>query len=151
MDFSDHKHYPDGFVFSGAMEMDSEQACRQEVNDALRAWSHRSSKESPGSELLQVDGCPLFSISYDGKANDYWPSESENDISETLIREFLYHDGIDELSDYSVHLFHVRYAVLTMTGDDCLLVCPYLTAGGNIAGIVVVTVTKKLCKHFLTS
>jgi hypothetical protein len=150
MDFSDNKHLPDGIVFRGVQEIDSEQACTQEVIDALAIWSHRSNHESPASELLRLDGCPLFSISFDGKAEDYWPNESDNDISETLIREFLYRDGICELSDNRVHLFHVRYALLSMTTEDCLLVCPYLTAAGNIAGVVVVTVTKSIRESFAT-
>ncbi len=150
MDFSDNKHNPAGFIFHGAEEIDPDQACTQDVVDALAAWSHRSSHESPGLDLLRVNGCPLFSITYDGKATDYWPSESENDISETLIREFLYHNGICQLSDDRAHLFHVRYRLLSMTEADCLLVCPYLTAIGNISGTVVVTVTKKIREPFLT-
>ncbi len=84
----------------------------------------------------------LFSITYEGKSRDYWPNESENDISEILIREFLYHDGICSLSDERIRLFHARYSIMALTGDEYLLVCPYLTEAGNISGIVVVTVTK---------
>ena len=75
---------------------------------------------------------------------DYWPNESQNDISETLIREFLYHKGICTLSDERVRLFHVRYTIMALTGDEYLLICPYLTAAGNISGIVVATVAKMI-------
>jgi hypothetical protein len=98
----------------------------------------------PGSDLLRLDDCALFSIDYKGKCRDYWPNETENDISETLIREFLYHEGIGTLSDERARLFHVRYTIMALQGDEYLLVCPYLTATGNISGIVVVTVTKLL-------
>jgi len=33
---------------------------------------------------------------------------------------------------------------MALTGDEYLLVCPYMTAAGNVSGIVVVTVTKMI-------
>ena len=149
MNFSDKQHEPAGFIFHGATELDPEDACTVEVLDALTAWSQRSNHVAPCVDLLQLDGCPHFLISHDGQAGDYWPSQSENDISETLIREFLYHDGICRLVDDRAHLFHVKYRMLSMTEADCLLVCPYLTASGNISGIVVVLVTKKIRETLL--
>lgn len=83
-------------------------------------------------------------VGLDFDTRDYWPNESENDISETLIREFLYHDGICTLSDERVRLFHASYTIMALNGDEYLLVCPYLTATGNVSGIVVVTVTKMI-------
>ena len=144
MNFSDEQHDPTGFIFHGATEMDPEHACTADVIDALAAWDRRANHESPGLDLLQLDGCPYFLISHDGQAAEYWPSPSENNISETLIREFLYHDGICQLSEDRAHLFHVKYRILSMFSADCLLVCPYLTASGNISGIVVVLITKKI-------
>ena len=144
MNFSDEQHSPVGFIFHGATELDPEHACTADVIDALTAWDRRSNHESPGLELLQLDGCPRFLISHDGQAKSYWPSPSKNDISETLIREFLYHDGICQLADERVHLFHVKYRTMSMINADCLLVCPYLTASGNISGIVVILVNKKI-------
>ncbi len=51
---------------------------------------------------------------------DYWPNESENDMSETLIREFLYHDGICTLSDERARLFHANYKIIAMNGEEYL-------------------------------
>ncbi len=144
MDFSDNKHNLAELAFHGATEVPPEQICTKDVIQALATWSHRSNHQLSGSDLLRLDDCALFSINYEGKAGDYWPNESENDISETLIREFLYHEGIRTLSDERVRLFHVRYTIMALTGDEYLLVCPYLTAAGNISGIVVVTVTKMI-------
>ena len=151
MNFSDASHNPDGIIFHGATELEPEQACTADVIDALAVWDQRSNRESPGLELLQLDGCPHFLISHDGEAKDYWPSRSENDISETLIREFLYHEGICQLSDDRAHLFHVKYRMMSMVDADCLLVCPYLSASGNISGIVVVVVTKKIRESLLSN
>ena len=142
MDFSDKKHDAAELAFHGATEVDIQQTCTKDVIQALATWSHRPNHQSSGSDLLRLDGCALFSINYEGKARDYWPNESENDISETLIREFVYHEGICTLSDERVRLFHVRYSIIALNGDEYLLVCPYLTAAGNTAGIVVVTVRK---------
>jgi hypothetical protein len=149
MNFSDKQHEPAGFIFHGATELDPEDACKAEVLDALAEWDRRPNHDSPGVDLLQLDGCPHFLISHDGQARNYWPSRSENDISETLIREFLYHDGICRLVDDRAHLFHVKYRMLSMTEADCLLVCPYLTDSGHISGIVVVLVTKKIREAML--
>ena len=144
MDFSDNKHNLAELAFHGATEIAPEQICTKDVIQALATWSNRPNHQSSGSDLLRLDDCAIFSIDYEGKAGDYWPNESENDISETLIREFLYHKGICTLSDERVRLFHVRYTIMALTGDEYLLICPYLTAAGNISGIVVVTVTKMI-------
>ncbi len=150
MDFSDNKHNVAELAFHGATEVDIQQACTTDITEALATWSHRPNRQLSGSELLRLDGCTLFSINYEGKARDYWPNESENDISEILIREFLYHDGICTLSDERIRLFNVRYTIMALTGDEYLLVCPYLTAAGNISGIVVVSVTKMILGRSLS-
>ena len=144
MDFSDNKHTVSELAFHGATEVDIQQTCTKDITEALVTWSHRPNRQLSGSEVLRLDGCTLFSINYEGKTRDYWPNESENDISETLIRELLYHDGICTLSDERIRLFNVRYTIMALTGDEYLLVCPYLTAAGNISGIVVVSVTKMI-------
>ncbi len=144
MDFSDNKHNLAELAFNGATEVAPEQLCTKDVIQALATWSHRPNHQVSGSDLLRLDDCAVFSIDYEGKARDYWPNESENDISETLIREFLYDQGICTLSDERVRLFHARYTIMALTGDEYLLVCPYLTAAGNISGIIVVTVTKMI-------
>ena len=144
MDFSANKHNLAELAFNGATEVTPEQKCTKEVIQALATWNHRPNHQVSGSDLLRLDDCAVFSINYEGKAGDYWPNESENNISETLIREFLYNEGICNLSDEKVRLFHVRYTIMALTGDEYLLVCPYLTAAGNISGIVVVTVTKMI-------
>ncbi len=144
IDFSDNKHNLAELAFHGATEVAPEQICTKDVIQALATWSHRPNHQVSGSDLLRLDDCALFSIDYEGKARDYWPNESENDISETLIREFLYDQGICTLSDERVRLFHARYTIMALTGDEYLLVCPYRTATGNISGIVVVPVTKMI-------
>ena len=86
----------------------------------------------------------LFSITYEGEAGEYWPDESMTDITETLVREFLYRDGICSLTDERVRLIRMKYNVMASEGDEYVLVCPYVTAAGNISGIVVVCVNMML-------
>ena len=143
MDFSDEKHALAEVVFHGATELDPEQACTNDVIQALAAWQDRPNHQLSGSDLLRTEGCTLFTIDHKGVAGDYWPNESENDTSEILIRDFMFHDGLCTIADERVRLFHARYTMMALTGDEYLLVCPYLTATGNVSGIVVVTVTKK--------
>lgn len=147
MDFSDNKHSLAELAFHGATEVDPEKTCTKDVVQAVATWNHRPDHQLSGSDLLRLEDCAVFSINYEGKVGTYWPNESENDLSETLVREFLYHNGICTLADERVRLFHARYTIMALTGDEYLLVCPYRTTAGNISGIVVVTVTKKLLGH----
>ena len=147
IDFSDNKHDLAEFAFQGATEMDLEQAAIPEMFDVLATWHNRSDHRSSGAELFRMPDCPIFSITYEGKVEEYWPNEKENDIIETLIREFLYRDGICSLSDERVRLIHMKYNIMALSGDEFVLVCPYLTAAGNISGITVVCVTKMMRKH----
>jgi hypothetical protein len=144
MDFSDSQHNLAELAFQGSEELDLVENCREEVIEALTGWRGRADHTASGAELLHVDDCAVFSISYEGNADEYWPDEADNDISETFVREFLYHDGICNITDERVRLLHVKYSIMALTGDEYLLVCPYLTDANNISGIVVVCVTKML-------
>jgi len=141
-DFSDNKHELAELAFQGAEEMDVEQTDIPEMTDVLAAWRDRADHHSSGSELFRWEHCPAFSITYEGMAGEYWPDESENDIIETLVREFLYRDGICSVTDERVRLIHMKYNIMALSGDEYVLVCPYLTEAGNISGILVVCVTK---------
>jgi len=144
MNFSDSKHNLAGLTVQHSTEIDPDKQCREEVIDALIAWRHRPDHQLSGAELLQVKNCGVFSITYEGKSGEHWPDEPMNDLSESLVRDFLYRDGICTFSDEHVRLFHLQYNMMAMSGDEYLLICPYLTDSGNISGIAVVCVTKML-------
>ena len=141
--FSDSKHSAPELVFHGVTVLDPQRTCAEDVLEALESWHNRENHQAAGCELLRMPDCTLFTITYDGKAGDYWPNESANDITETIIREFLYPNGICALSDERVRLYHASYTIMALDGDEYFLVCPYLTEAGNISGIVVVCVTKR--------
>jgi hypothetical protein len=146
MDFSDDQHSLAELVFQGATELELMRLAGEEANNALIAWRHRSDLNSSGAELLQMPDCATFSITYEGEASNYWPSESANEMTEVLIREFLYRDGICSLSDSPVRLICMKYKIMAIDGNEYVLICPYLTEAGNISGIVVVCATKMMNK-----
>lgn len=147
MDFSDTEHNLAELAFQGADELDPVENCREEVIEALETWQNRADHTSSGADFLHVEDCPAFSISYRGDAGEYWPDAADNDISEIFVREFLFHDGICSISDERVRLLRVKYSMMALTGDEYVLVCPYLTKANNISGIVVVCVTKKVLRQ----
>lgn len=144
MDFSDDQHSLAELVFQGATEIESIEQVGEVTNNALNAWRQRPDATSSGAELLQMADCTVFSITYEGDAGEYWPNESANEMTEVLIREFLYRDGICSLSDTHVRLICMKYQIMAMEGKEYVLICPYLTEAGNIAGVVVVCATKMM-------
>ena len=147
MNLSDNDHALAGFVCQSTREIDPNLACTRDLVGALAVWNRRPNHELPGLELLHLDGYPHFLMSLDGEATDYWPNESQNDISETLIREHLYHDGVCTLTNDRARLYQLKYKLLSIIGADCLLVCPYLTHAGSISGILVVLVTQDIIRN----
>ena len=146
MDFSDDQHSLAELVFQGATEIDAMEQVGEEANNALSVWRQRPDMTSSGAELLQMPDCTVFSITYEGEAGDYWPGESANEMTEVLIREFLYRDGICSLSDTHVRLICMKYQIMAMEGKEYVLICPYLTEAGNISGVVVVCATKMMTR-----
>ena len=142
MNFSDNEHSLAELAFQGATEIESMPNFGEETENALVAWRQRSDLISSGAEMLQMPECSTFSINYEGEASNYWPNEPENRLTETLIREFLYRDGICSLSDERVRFISMNYQIMALEGTEHVLICPYLTEAGNIAGIVVVCATK---------
>ena len=146
MDFSDSQHSLAELVFQGAAELDLMQHAGEAANNALMVWRQRTDLNSSGAGLLQIPDCTSFCITYEGQAGDYWPSESANEITEALIREFLYRDGICSLNDERVRFICMKYQIMAMESNEHVLICPYLTESGNISGIVVVCATKMMNK-----
>ena len=143
-DFTDRQHTLAELAFQGAEEMDVDKTCGPQMLEALTAWHDRAEQHSSGAEMFRWKHCPAFSITYEGSAGEYWPNEKDNDIVETLIRDFLYREGICSLKDDHVRLIHMKYNIMALAGDEYVLVCPYLTEAGNIGGITVVCVTRAL-------
>lgn len=144
MDFHDDEHSLAELVFQGASEFEPGPELKEQVDKVLSAWHQRSDSVSSGAEIFHLPGCSVFSISYEGVAGEYWPNESETMLTETLIREFLFHDGICSLTDDHEQLVCMKYQMMALEGDEHVMICPYLTKAGNISGIVIVCLTKMM-------
>ena len=145
MNFHDKDHHFATLAFHGAEELSAEQACNQVLLDAVDAWRKRADPQRPGTEYFHLDKCRSFAIDYRGTSFEHWPNESDNLLSESLVREFLFQDGICSVADTEVKLYKVSYSIMAGEyGVEYLLVCPFLTEAGNISGILVTCVNMLL-------
>ena len=142
MDFSDRDHNLTGLVFQGADRLDPSATLDTTILAALDRWGGRTDSTDPSSEYFQFPTTQCFSISYDGKADQYWPDDEQNWLNETLIRDFLFSNGICVIDEFKPRLYAIRYKVEALTDTEHLLICPYATAADNIGGIVVVCVNQ---------
>ena len=142
--FSDDSHHVTEMIFQGATEHTPEELCNQTVLDALAKWQQRQNPVEPAPEHFRLDQTRSFTISYQGDVDHYWPDQDSNFLGESLVREFLFEDGICTLDQHECRLYLATYKVLAMMEVEYLLVCPYPTEAGNIAGVVVVCVNQQL-------
>ena len=142
--FSDDTHHVAEMIVQGVVQHEPAALCNQTVLDALTCWEQRKQPIVPEPERFHLDQTRSFTISYDGKADHYWPDEAGNFLGESLVREFLFDNGICSLDTHACRLYVVSYKVLAMIDVEYLLVCPYPTTSGNIAGAVVVCVNQHL-------
>ncbi len=145
MKFHDNEHHFATLAYHNSQALQLAQTCRQEIVDAVAAWQGRADCQNPGVEFFNLDKSRSFAIDYQGHSSSYWPNEADNLLGESLVREFLYEDGICSVTDTDIRLYKVSYSVMAGEyGTEYLLVCPYLTEAGNIAGIVVTCVNMYL-------
>ena len=138
--FTDPDHSMPEAVYQGSATLDLQATCDDEVLEALERWRSRPKPSEPSDDVFHLDRCRVFTITYDGRAAGYWPDEAGNLIGESLLRDFLFRNGICEIDEPEPRLYAVHYRVIAMDGTEYLLVCPYLTAAGNIGGLVVTCV-----------
>lgn len=138
--FYDKDHTVGELVFQGARELDIEASCSELILNSLSKWQARSNQSDAKPELFQLEKTRSFIISYDGITGQYWPDEASNLIGESLIRDFLFPDGICRLDTLDVRLYIVSYKIIAMLDLEYLLVCPFATDAGNIAGLSVVCI-----------
>ena len=142
INFADKEHLIAELVFQGATEHKAEDLCDAEILAALSEWHGRENPTNPYHDAFRLQNTPSFNISYAGETNNYWPDEESNFIGECLVRDFLFQDGICQLQGFSARLYRAKYKLIAAIDTEYLLVCPYPTAAGNIAGIL-----GRLCKQ----
>lgn len=143
-DFSDTEHTLGEIIYNGAPSHPVDSYCNETVLDAIATWQARPSPFDPRPDILNLPKTRGFVISYTGETSDYWPNLEDNQLGETLIREFLFHDGICRLDALTPKFYAVNYKVVAMDGTEYLLVLPFPTASDNIAGVVVICVNRNL-------
>ncbi len=144
MDFRDPSHSADDIVFQGAHEYEPSALCGEEVLSVLARWQARDVPTSHDATMFQRDDVVYFTISYDGSAGNYWPNEDQNRLAEGLLRDHLFRDGICSLKNLEPRLIVANYKMQALADTEYMLVCPYPTESGNIAGLVVVCVNHHL-------
>lgn len=138
-------------VFQGAVQIDPRAHCDDEILSLLEEWDSRPTASNPGAAIFELDDTFGFTISYDGKASGYWPDPESNMLSETLVRSFLFSNGICELTDLGHRLYLANYKLIAMDGQEYQLVCPFPTVSGNIGGLVVVCLNKRIKQPYAHS
>jgi len=139
--FQDPAHAADGMSVSRVDEKRIESDVDEQVLGALDTWMRRADKTVDDATPFTSLGLPAFCIGYEGKIIRYAPDEATNRFSEGLVRDFLFTDGICNLDRREPRLFEVESSITAIETSDLLLVLPFETASGNIAGIMVVDVS----------
>lgn len=145
-DFANRGNDIPEMVFQGARQLDVDETLTDEFRSKLTAWRDRDDPTDPGLKAFSEDGVLAFAISYEGESQGYWPDEDSNAVPETLVRTFLFNNGICNVDTDDVRLYRAGYKVEALEDDEYLLVCPYPTASGNIAGVAVVCVNMRVKK-----
>ena len=138
--FSDAEHSVADMVFQSAEFKPLDSLQNAELVRAVKMWECRDDITDPAADLLHLEGTNSFCISYEGISDRHWPSKEATFLSEATVRAALFHEGICNLTDFEPMLVCSRYKLMAVTGSEQLVICPYCTEGGHIAGIVVVSV-----------
>ena len=139
--FQDPSRGADGVSVSRVNEHPVDSSIDGEVRAALAAWMDRPDRTSDDAAPFTALGLPAFCNSYVGEIVRYAPDENANRFNEALVRDFLFTDGICNLDRQEPRLFEVNSRMEALEATDLLLVLPFETATGNIAGVMVVDVS----------
>ena len=142
MKFDDDSFDIAALVYHGATELQPADICERPVLDALARWESRNDPCASDVATFHLDHCRCFAITYTGESDGHWPNKEDNLIGEILIRRFLFPRGICNLEHTTIRLFRLHYTVLALDEYEYLLVCPYETESGNLAGLTVVCVNR---------
>ena len=140
--FSDAEHSVADMVFQGSELRPLGSLRNEDLMEAIRAWEIRDDVTDPAVHLLRLADTNSFCISYEGESDRHWPCREATFVSEAIVREALFRDGICKLTEFDPTLIYSRFKLMATSGVEQLLVCPYRTKAGNIAGVLVVSVGK---------
>lgn len=131
--------------FRGAVSLKPHAVCDAEINCILEDWNARRSATHASLELFHGLGDACMLVDADSRPACYLPDAQSNTLSETLIREFLFPDGLRLLSPSPAFVLRVQYSLIALDGFWHLLVCPIPDPGTDIpAGAIVVHVDRHM-------
>ncbi len=143
-DFADKEHDISSLIFQGSTLLPIEEVCNSTMIERYQQWLKRSDRTKPDNHFFELENALTFTISYEGIAKHYYPDVKSNFIIESLVRQFLFHNGICTIDSFEPRLYLVKYNLIAFVEKEYLLICPYPTVNGNINGLVVVCVNKYL-------
>ena len=135
---SDRDHGVSELVFQGATTLSLDALKNPDFSKALESWRRRDPLTVSGDIHFRLERCKCFTIDVDGKSGSYWPDAASNVVAESLVRDFLYGEGISSIDDLTVRFLRVDYHMMAIDDSEYLLVCPYPDDEGGIAGLLVV-------------
>ena len=145
--FGSHPDNAGAVVFQGYRELDLDRMLKPHVAEALATWRRRDDQARLEIDRLSLDETMGFAISYDGRSSNHWPDIASNQLGETLVRGFLFENGICSVSDMAPRLFRVAYHVIAIQDNEYLLVAPFPAESGGVGGLVVVCVNRVIVKN----
>lgn len=140
--FGQHPDNAGAVVFQGYRELDMDGTLKPHVAEALAVWRRRADPTRPEIDWLCLDETMGFAISYDGKSSNHWPDAASNQLGKTLVRGFLFEDGICNVTEMTPRLFRVAYHVVALQDNEYLLVAPFPSETGAVGGLIVVCVNR---------
>lgn len=143
MNFHDIEHDFATLSFHGIEDMALDSCSDTKVLDAISIWKSRDDIHASGISSLQLENTRGFFIDYQGSSSQHWPDEKSNMLGESLVREYLFSDGICSLGSDTIRLVKIKYSVMAGEyGTEYLLICPVTTHSNNIAGLSIVCTNK---------
>ncbi|WP_434054412.1 MAG: hypothetical protein RDA78_05825 [Roseibium sp.] len=131
--------------FRGAVSLKPQAVCDAETNCILEDWNARRSMTHASLELFHRLGDACMLVDADCRPAGYLPDAQSNTLSETLIREFLFPDGLRLLRPGPAFVLRAQYSLIALQGFWHLLVCPIPDPGTDIpVGAIVVHIDRHL-------
>ena len=132
-------------AFRGAVSLKPQAVCDAETNFILEDWYACRSATHAALELFHRLGDACMLVDADCRPAGYLPDAQSNTLSETLIREFIFPDGLRLLSSGPAFVLRAQYSLIALEGLWHLLVCPIPDPGADIpAGAIVVHIDRHL-------
>lgn len=114
---------------------------------ALAEWLERGRPTENIGALMQFPDCPVLVLDYRGRVQRRQPDEDATTVTESLVREFLFPDGVCELEQMTPVVYTAEYGIMGTDSTETLLICPFATEAGNIGGVLAMCLSRYLARN----